>query len=167
MDRLDFREFSSLCSNFNKKFGLASSTAGYFVKRLELSFNKFNHWLWFSSFKYLLLHTIIKIFLWLNIKKCQIIQRLKKLTPRTMQIRISVIFSFILSSVCCDSNIRIDENVCGIARRSTGFMVQNSDLRRGEFPWIVALLYTKGDKPLFFCGGTLVTKNHVITGDTE
>lgn len=37
-----------------------------------------------------------------------------------------------------------------------------SETQRGEWPFIAALYYVEELK--FFCGGTLITKQHVLTG---
>jgi secreted trypsin-like serine protease len=39
------------------------------------------------------------------------------------------------------------------------------DFERGSYPWMVALMYIKDTKsPSFFCGGSLISKKHVLTG---
>jgi len=46
-----------------------------------------------------------------------------------------------------------------------GEIVQENAIERGAVPWIVALLRTNNrDQPTFFCGGTLITAQHILTG---
>jgi hypothetical protein len=39
-----------------------------------------------------------------------------------------------------------------------------SPVSKGAWPWLAAIFVNEETGPSFACGGTLVTKNHVITG---
>lgn len=58
-----------------------------------------------------------------------------------------------------------NEHICGISGKSTGLIVDGSLLNRGRFPWLVALMYVKSQPPIFFCGGSLISDKHVVTGE--
>lgn len=53
---------------------------------------------------------------------------------------------------------------CGSPNRNSGFIVHGDHFKRGDYPWIVALLYTGFSPPSYFCGGTLISTKHVVTG---
>lgn len=59
-----------------------------------------------------------------------------------------------------------EEKLCGRPESGVGLIVRGRDFNRGDFPWAVPLLRARSGETLqFFCGGTLVTLNHVITGN--
>lgn len=53
------------------------------------------------------------------------------------------------------------EYVCGRSMHNTGLIVNGKDVKRGDWPFIAALFKTDGDG--FFCAGTLITSQHVVT----
>lgn len=57
------------------------------------------------------------------------------------------------------------QNSCGISGKSTGFIVNGTASQRGAWPWIASLHKAKGDK--FYCGGTLISTNVVVTVSCE
>ena len=59
------------------------------------------------------------------------------------------------------------ERVCGKPSEAAGFIIRGSDVRRGEFPWMVAMLNKLKSQANFFCTGTLVSTRHVITGKVQ
>lgn len=73
-----------------------------------------------------------------------------------MLVNVLLIFSVSLTSVSAQG-----KNPCGVSAVATGFIVNGTDSERGEWPWI-ASLHNKKDNS-FFCGGTLVAPNMVIT----
>lgn len=59
-----------------------------------------------------------------------------------------------------------ENSICGIPFIVKGFVVRGNDFDRGSFPWMVALMYSNDDEvPRYFCGGSLISKNHVVTGE--
>ena len=45
-------------------------------------------------------------------------------------------------------------------------VLRGEDFKRGDFPWMVALIKKVTKKaPIFFCAGTLVSSRHVVTGN--
>lgn len=53
---------------------------------------------------------------------------------------------------------------CGKFSFNTGLVVNGDEVKRGEFPFLVALLKLKTQK--FFCGANLITQKHALTGET-
>ncbi|KAG5670174.1 hypothetical protein PVAND_000455 [Polypedilum vanderplanki] len=51
--------------------------------------------------------------------------------------------------------------LCGKTKYSSGLIVNGDEVKRGEFPFLVALFRLKDQK--FFCAGNLITKKHVLT----
>lgn len=78
-----------------------------------------------------------------------------------------IVFCVVLLSVCELCHAAYSQ--CGrvtvtppIANDIDVRIMFGSDTFRGEFPFLVALNYTKDST--FFCGGTLISKKHVLTG---
>ena len=59
------------------------------------------------------------------------------------------------------------ERVCGKPAQARGLIVQDKNIKRGEFPWMVALLNKQKTPAEFFGSGTLISTRHVITGKKE
>lgn len=55
-------------------------------------------------------------------------------------------------------------DTCGISKKGAGLVVRGQNFRRGDFPWIVALIYTLTKPPSYFCGGTLISTKFVLSG---
>ena len=54
--------------------------------------------------------------------------------------------------------------VCGKPAQTVGFIVHGKDFKRGEFPWMVAMLYKRNITAEFFGAATLISTRHLITG---
>jgi len=52
---------------------------------------------------------------------------------------------------------------CGQVKYSAGLIINGTEVRRGEFPFLVAIKTVKDQK--FICGGSLITKTHALTGE--
>lgn len=65
-----------------------------------------------------------------------------------------------------EMSVRMQRNVgtCGVSKISMGLIINGKDTRRGEFPWIVALMRTTERSSDFFCGAVLISSTFVITG---
>jgi secreted trypsin-like serine protease len=50
---------------------------------------------------------------------------------------------------------------CGNRRGVGGLVFGGSEIRRGDWPWLAALVHKP--KNTFFCMGTLISKTHVLT----
>ena len=59
------------------------------------------------------------------------------------------------------------KRVCGKPAKAKGFIVNGADFKRGEFPWMVAMLNKLKNPAEFFCAGTLISTRHVITGKKQ
>lgn len=62
------------------------------------------------------------------------------------------------------SRSRRNAVTCGVAKASTGLIVRGTNIRRGEFPWLVAIMHTKTRPPEFSCAGTLISPTFVVSG---
>lgn len=56
----------------------------------------------------------------------------------------------------------VSADQCGTVKFIEPQIVGGSQTTRGEWPFIAALYYT--DDAKFFCGGTLISAKHVLTG---
>lgn len=54
---------------------------------------------------------------------------------------------------------------CGKVSFSIGFVVGGTETIRGQWPFLVALFNLETSK--FFCGGSLITTKHVLTGKID
>jgi secreted trypsin-like serine protease len=64
------------------------------------------------------------------------------------------------------SKVKREVSNCGKRSQSRGFIVGGSNFERGDFPWMAALMFRADDKPPeYFCGGTLISENQVVTGE--
>ena len=62
---------------------------------------------------------------------------------------------------------RTVERVCGKPTQARGSIIQGKDFKRGEFPWMVALLNKRKNPPQFLGAATLISTRHLITGKTQ
>lgn len=88
------------------------------------------------------------------------------MNPKWWSMATSILVNFIfiaLTSAQLISRDQWDVEACGRPRRDTGLIVGGSDIKHGQFPWIVAFNQTRIGFS-YFCGGTLVSLIHVITG---
>ncbi|CRL03725.1 CLUMA_CG016552, isoform B [Clunio marinus] len=53
------------------------------------------------------------------------------------------------------------ENQCGVSLSASGLMYNGKVVKRSQWPFLVVLMYTADGK--FFCGGTLISRSHVLT----
>lgn len=53
------------------------------------------------------------------------------------------------------------QDICGDSLVGTGLIVGGSTIKRGQWPFIVALFRSKTEK--YFCGGTIISMKHIIT----
>ncbi|CRL03695.1 CLUMA_CG016244, isoform A [Clunio marinus] len=53
------------------------------------------------------------------------------------------------------------ENQCGVSLSASGLIYNGKVVKRNQWPFLVALMYTADGK--FFCGGTLISRSHVLT----
>lgn len=55
---------------------------------------------------------------------------------------------------------------CGVPLGLRGLISGGKTFSPGRFPWMVALFYDDGvNEPKYFCGGTLVSLKHILTGE--
>lgn len=74
------------------------------------------------------------------------------------------LFAIASSAEADSSRLQSSADTCGIPKVTSGYIVRGQSFSRGNFPWIVALVYTKVRPPAFFCAGTLISQRFVITG---
>lgn len=52
---------------------------------------------------------------------------------------------------------------CGKRKGATGTAFGGNQVKRGEWPWLVA--FTQRYEKEFFCGGNLISQKHVLSGE--
>lgn len=79
------------------------------------------------------------------------------------------IFLFTVSSASSLNQTRSKRNndVCGVPTQSSSLVVNGVDFQRGTWPWMVPLMDRTTSPPKLFCGGVLVTKTKVLTGEIK
>lgn len=67
------------------------------------------------------------------------------------------------------SNLRLKRanEVCGVTSQSTSLIINGNDFQRGTWPWMVALMQKTTSPPKLFCGGVLVSRTKVLTGENQ
>lgn len=71
-----------------------------------------------------------------------------------------VFLSLVFSCFVC----AIEAQQCGYGKSSfSAFAVGGGDSKKGNWPWIVALIHIESKQ--FFCGGSLVSAKHVLSGE--
>lgn len=81
-----------------------------------------------------------------------------------------VIFAIIKAREALSSRLRRNTfreeaiDSCGVRKIPPG-LKNFGDIRRGEFPWIVALMHKRSGPPDYVCGGTLISSTVVISGE--
>lgn len=69
---------------------------------------------------------------------------------------------FVLFLIDINANL---ENQCGKNVQIKGTVFGGSEILQNQFPWLVALFDSTNKK--FFCGGTLVSNKHVVSGEIQ
>jgi secreted trypsin-like serine protease len=71
--------------------------------------------------------------------------------------------SFVIFVAICCTYAEEQEESCGRKNSFSLRIFGGEQVRSNEWPWLVALIYWPTDK--FFCAGSLISKNHVISGE--
>lgn len=59
-------------------------------------------------------------------------------------------------------------NTCGSPNLAKSLVINGSEFSRGDYPWMVVLMKIEYLKPLTYrCGGTLISLEHILTGETN
>lgn len=74
------------------------------------------------------------------------------------------VFRFILVSLAF-SCYNCEYNTCGLADKASGLIIGGTEASRGKYPWLAALFFA--EKNVFFCGGSLISKEHILTGNVQ
>lgn len=62
--------------------------------------------------------------------------------------------------------VKRDAPSCAFPEVRKGFVINGTQFERGSYPWMVALMYKKDfQPPKYFCGGSLISSTHVVTGE--
>ena len=84
-------------------------------------------------------------------------------------LRRSVVLLLIITfiSLCVSGSVqgRKTAGKCGKPYRGTRIITRGDNFTRDDYPWNVALMYKNKTGLEFFCGGTLVSLSHVVTGE--
>lgn len=75
---------------------------------------------------------------------------------------IIVVLSFTTLKVCATNVPSIQ---CGTTEFTQGLITKGTKTTRGEWPFLTALL--TAETKTFFCGGTLISTKHVLTGRVD
>lgn len=75
-----------------------------------------------------------------------------------------ICFASFASAITIPRRVQRSAETCGVSKVNTGLIVRGQSFSRGSFPWIVALTYTKVQPPMFFCAGTIISPNFVVSG---
>lgn len=75
--------------------------------------------------------------------------------------RKALVLLFMVFGVVCGYRHSASES-CGQRRVLSGTIFGGSSTRRGQWPWLVAFVYRFEEK--FFCGGSLISPKHVLSG---
>lgn len=67
-----------------------------------------------------------------------------------------------LSLVAC-CVITVEAQECGNVKFSSELIYGGEYAKRGQWPWLCTLHDTESDE--FFCGSTLISSTHVLTGE--
>ena len=87
-----------------------------------------------------------------------------------MEIRSYLSLFIILNVLGLNATVQQQRNVdrvCGKPAKAKGLIVNGEEFKRGEFPWMVALLNKRKNPAQFFGAGTLISTRHVITGKNQ
>jgi secreted trypsin-like serine protease len=71
-------------------------------------------------------------------------------------------FSVIVGSFLLFTNV-VEAQECGNVKYVSGLIYGGTYAQRGQWPWLCAIHDTTSDE--FFCGSTLISKKHVLTGE--
>lgn len=71
-------------------------------------------------------------------------------------------FSFIYLLICVVDAQSFEPKVCGKRKGVTGTSFGGTQVKKGEWPWLVA--FTQRYEKEFFCGGNLIGRKHVLSG---
>lgn len=89
----------------------------------------------------------------------------KEVMLRNIYIAFVISAAVVESSALSANRSRRSGDTCGVSKSESGLIVRGKNFPRGTFPWIVALLHTRTKPPQFFCGGTLISKIFVVSGE--
>lgn len=54
---------------------------------------------------------------------------------------------------------------CGVVKVAVPFIAGGDYAERGQWPWLAPLFLKEKDK--FFCGSTIISKRHLLSGEYE
>lgn len=63
----------------------------------------------------------------------------------------------------CKCNASKLGSKCGFSDEESGLIINGTKIPRGKWPWLVALFVVEENK--FFCGATLISDRHILSGD--
>lgn len=68
--------------------------------------------------------------------------------------------------ICACFTQTLSQDDCGVRRNAVGLTIGGKDMLRGNHPWTIALMKTlDGSPPEYLCGGSLISKRHIVTGE--
>lgn len=79
---------------------------------------------------------------------------------------LEVLVTFLaFSSVCLQASPTEVKSVCGKKNAAKGLVFGGEQTKPNTWPWIVAFSHRAKRKQNFFCGGSLVSAKHVVSGE--
>ena len=75
-----------------------------------------------------------------------------------------VIF-LVFSLICLQAKSTSVKNECGKKNAAKGLVYGGEQTKPNTWPWLVAFSHRVKRKQIFFCGGSLVSTKHVVSGN--
>lgn len=57
------------------------------------------------------------------------------------------------------------EDQCGQQSGFEGYVFNGDLTKKGEWPWLVGFIYLQNNH--FFCGGSIISKKHILSGEIK
>lgn len=84
---------------------------------------------------------------------------------KRIEIRNVIVISSLMTLIIQSGFLQVDCGECGLVDLLDPRISGGAETQRGEWPFIAALYYVEALE--FFCGGTVITKSHILTGKKD
>lgn len=82
-----------------------------------------------------------------------------------MRFKFFLLIFFAFSLVCLQASSTEVKNDCGKKNAAKGLIFGGEQTKPNTWPWLVAFSHRAKIKKTFFCGGSLVSAKHVVSGE--